>query len=128
MGGNKMKNDCKLKVPTIFVDLDGTLVKHNYDPENIPDEFLPGARDTLLSWLEKGYAVVLVTARSFVHTRQWLFKLANEQISFTQVVCNLPAGKRILINDSKDGQDTAFSYVVKRDKGWQPPDDTPWKY
>ena len=69
-----MKNINNDKRKTYFIDIDGTLVKHNYDPENIPEEFLPGALDFLKSISSE--CVILTTSRSPENIKNFLFLLA----------------------------------------------------
>lgn len=114
--GETMKNIVLDDRKAFFIDLDGTLVFHNYDPENIDDEYLPGVIDYLFSI--KDQYLVLTTARSYTHTYKILDELSETfGIHFSKVLCDLPIGERYLINDYKGTTIKAFSINVKRNKG-----------
>lgn len=110
------------KRPTAFLDLDGTLVVHNYkvDFDN-NDELLPGALDYLLSLKNNGYYLVLTTGRPEEACQGIIALLDREyNIRFDRFVFDLPTGIRVLVNDreSEDGPDKAIAVNVVRNKGW----------
>lgn len=108
---NKKSDDRK----TIFVDLDGTLVRHNLDPENIPDELLPGYEKL---FDKNKYFVVLTTARVWKHCIEIVTWLKNRGYIFDAIICNLPTGHRILVNDFRNyDEDRAFGFTIPRNKG-----------
>jgi len=108
----------KLTSGTIFIDLDGTLVVHNYTPNIIEDELLPGSVAKLKEW-QKNNCIVLTTARSYQNTKRFLDSLSEtHNFKFNFIICDLPTGKRILINDMREnGVLKADSFNLVRDKG-----------
>lgn len=113
------KNIDKRKNPCIFIDLDGTIVKHNYDPEHTMDVFIMNTVVALQQYQEKGYELCLLTARSQEHTESVVVDLLETfNINFGAIICDLSAGKRILINDYKNSNElTAYAFNFPRDKG-----------
>lgn len=103
---------------TIFVDWDGTIVKHNYTPEFTPDEFLPGAVEMLKAWKEAGHTVVVTTARHGTLEMSKIMTKMHEIIPHCLIAWGLTTGPRVLINDrSPEGATKAFAINVDRDKG-----------
>lgn len=103
---------------TIFIDLDGTLVFHNYQPNTEKDVFLPGAIEFLLNARTKGYYCVLTTNRSESNSREVissLRKLIN--FEFDRTIFDLPVGIRVLINDNKDEEVRALAFAIDRNVG-----------
>jgi len=104
---------------TIFCDLDGTLVKHIPVPSEDGNDIklLPNSAEKLKEWHEKGYYIVLTSSRPYNKVFSILSKLEEHDITFDQVICDLPIGPRHLINDSKDGEVRAIAHKLDRDKG-----------
>lgn len=101
---------------TIFIDLDGTLVEHNYDPQNIDEVFI----DSTLEFVErhKTSYLVLTTSRTFDNCRNAIRRLKEKSIEFDEILCELPTGRRILINDHKEGTyDKAIAINILRNVG-----------
>jgi predicted mannosyl-3-phosphoglycerate phosphatase (HAD superfamily) len=103
--------------PTVFLDIDGTIVKHNYNPEIYDDIFVKGAEEVLRELQEKNYLIILVTSRIQKHCERLLEVLARKRI-FVTLISDLPTGRRILINDKKYNEDKAIAINVKRDGGF----------
>jgi hypothetical protein len=107
---------------TIFIDIDGTLIKHKGNlttmlTSNI--EILPGVIYKLNEWESKGYIIILTTGR-----KECLRKITEEQllkngIFYDQLIMGLNRGERILINDIKPNNNmrVATAIQVERDKG-----------
>ena len=105
---------------TIFVDLDGTLVEHNYNPDEQEERFLPGALTFLLKMEEKGYHIILTTARSQENCQKFLELMASYGFVFHDCLFNLPTGPRIIINDNKPDSKEPYKAValnVERNRG-----------
>lgn len=103
---------------TIFIDLDGTLVLHNYSPSTQEDQFLPGSLEFLANARAKGYYCVLTTNRNESNSKRVIFllrKLIN--FEFDRTIFDLPVGIRILINDNKDNEVRAIAFPVTRNFG-----------
>lgn len=107
---------------TLFIDIDGTLVKHQGNMTKMftyEMEILPGVLEKLNEWDAMGYRIILTTGR-----KECLRKITEEQllkngIFYDQLVMGLPRGQRIIINDSKPGNDliTALAIQVNRNEG-----------
>lgn len=101
---------------TIFVDLDGTLVYHNYDPVGVDDRFLPGALTKLYTW-SKTHDIIITTARSESDCQDVMGWLNTLEINIKKWIFNLATGPRWLINDTKDGEMKAKAIEVQRNRG-----------
>ena len=100
----------------IFLDIDGTLVEHNYNPSTKPEHYLTGTLSYLMANLDK--AVILTTSRPEGYTIKVRKYLEANRVKVIAVIPNLPMGKRILINDHKPGEEQkAIAINVIRDVG-----------
>jgi len=111
------KNINKRTNPLFFVDLDGTIVEHNYDPENTMEKIIPCSINVLRSLTNYGVELCLTTARSKEHTEQILYVLENyHDLPFKYCLTDLPSGSRYLVNDFVTNK-KAFAINVKRNEG-----------
>lgn len=106
---------------TIFCDIDGTLIRHQDKPDysRLPD-LLPGSREKLCAWIAEGYRVVLCTARAATDKDQLVAMLTALEVPYHDLLCGLPSGTRILINDRKPSAiftAQALSLEIARDAG-----------
>ena len=86
--------------PLIFIDLDGTIVLHNYEVEKNFEYVIPSTINTICMAKRKGYELCLTTARSKEDCENILEILRSTyDIIFDYILYDLPAGERILIND-----------------------------
>lgn len=112
-------NTDKPKTETILVDIDGCLVKHNYNPAEIPDVLIESTYNWLRAKKDKGAIIVATTARSKDQVGNligWLPELAEV---IDDVLCNLGTGRRYLINDKKPGMPSkAIALNLIRDQGF----------
>lgn len=102
----KNKNINKELLPkTIFIDIDGTILRHNggnlSDTIKEEPQLLPGALEKLNYWESAGYQIIFTTSR-----KESLRKFTEDQllkvgISFDQLIMGLTMGERVLINDLK---------------------------
>lgn len=114
----KMVESEKVRPYTIFVDLDGTLIRHNYEPFTIPDVFLPHSLDRLEAWHKLGHLVVITTARNPLEAAKPMAIIRQRLVDDVAVIYGCSTGIRVLINDrGQDGQDKAFAVNVDRNKG-----------
>ena len=105
----------KLK-KTWFIDIDGTLLKHNNDLENKFDEIIPNSLE-FLKTIENDI-VILTTSRPKEFKDKTENFLGLNKIKYDQIIYDLPYGERILINDNKiSGLITAYSISLQRDSG-----------
>ena len=102
---------------TWFLDLDGTLVKHNGHLTDGRDSLLPGA-DALLAQIPADDLVVIVTSRGENHraaTRACSWPSTG--IRYDHIIFGAPFGERIVVNDAKpSGLRTAVAVNVSRDQ------------
>tara|TARA_B110000014_G_C19564051_1_gene300886 strand:+ start:151 stop:501 length:351 start_codon:yes stop_codon:yes gene_type:complete len=103
---------------TWFIDIDGTILKHN--------GYLIDKKDTILKGVKKFFKkipkkdkIILITSRKKNILKKTLLFLKKNNIRFDQVIFDLPYGERILINDikPKNNLKTAISINVKRNEG-----------
>ena len=106
---------------TFFVDIDGTLLKHQGNLHNIitaAPEILPYVLEKFIEWRRDGHYIVLTTARAEGTRLATEHQLAKCGIFYDQLVMGLTNGQRILINDNNpDGLPTAIAHAVTRDAG-----------
>jgi hypothetical protein len=104
---------------TWFLDLDGTLVKHNGHLTDDGDTLLPGAL-ALLAGIPADDLVVIVTSRAEIHRVATEVFLAENGIRYDHIIFGAPVGERIVVNDAKpSGLRTAVSVSLDRDQGPQ---------
>ena len=104
---------------TWLIDLDGTLVKHNYYLSNKNDLFLNGAR-SFLKKIPKNDTIIFLTSRKKKFKKSTITFLLKNKIRYNYIIFDLPFGERILINDIKPKKNlkTAISINLKRDFGF----------
>lgn len=112
-----MTNTGKLNRETIFVDLDGTLVLFNLEPERVTDRLIPSVMSYLIKKKAEGAYLICTTARTVHHTGLAIKNAGIPLDFFDDFLCDLPMGRRILINDTKDGELTAIGINLTRDRG-----------
>lgn len=108
-----------MQPPTIFCDLDGTLVYHEHDSihgKKIP-VLIPGTLEKLKEWKSKGCVIVITTGRPAPpEVTQAHLKILG--IPYDHLVMGATAGPRIVINDKKvDGSITVNSFNPDRNIG-----------
>jgi beta-phosphoglucomutase-like phosphatase (HAD superfamily) len=107
-----------MSLKTYFIDMDGTLVKHNYHPREIPDIILPGVVEFLLKLRSNGCYCILTTSRSELECKSILLRFKFEHsFEFDRHIYGLPSNIRVLINDNKNGLIKALAIAVDRDSG-----------
>lgn len=84
---------------TWILDFDGTLVEHN-GYKSGGDQWLPGAREFLLSIPEDDYVMIL-TAREQAARDMTVDFLDRNGIRYNEIRFEMPMGERILFNDNK---------------------------
>lgn len=102
---------------TWFLDFDGTLV---FQKSHLSDDdfILSTTKEFFNNIVNKNDFVIITTGRDISHKRRIENFLNKNNIKFDLVLCGLPTGARILINDKKpDGSLTAYGYNLDRDKG-----------
>ena len=107
---------------TLFLDIDGCLIKHNGNLSTqilSEPELLTGTLEKLNEWEADGHRIILTTGRKESmrkYTEEQLLKLG---IFYDQLVMGLNRGERIVINDSKPNNDmvTASAVQIERNVG-----------
>jgi len=112
----------KIDVKTLFLEIDGTLVKHeNPSITSKPSHkmvVLKGTIDRLLEWNKKGYTIILTTGRRESNRELTEKQLQEAGIFYDQLIMGVGRGPRVVINDIKpDGMITAYSINVDRNIG-----------
>jgi hydroxymethylpyrimidine pyrophosphatase-like HAD family hydrolase len=101
---------------TWFIDLDGTILKHNgYLTGN--DELLPGVKE-LWKLIPEEDCIIITTGRSTEYKESSLKILADNGLRYNHAIFGLPLGERIVLNDLKPNLKTAIAWNVERDKGF----------
>lgn len=130
MKEKNIDNGDVLAPPTIFCDIDGTLVKFPHTEEEYKAiangeevmELLPGVREKLWGWESRGCKIILTTGRREMFRYETEYALKKAGIGFEQLIMGVGCGPRYVINDRKPGiesgkKDTAFAINVDRDEG-----------
>ena len=103
-------------ISTIFCDIDGTLAIHDKEPDNLSLNIIDGSLEKLKEWNKQGYTIILTTSRTKEYELRNLLK--HYSVPYDQLICGLPSGSRILINDVKlDVKPTAYSINILRNHG-----------
>ncbi len=101
---------------TWILDVDGTLVKHNGYKIDGYDTLLDGVNEFFenLSVEDK---VVLLTARKGEYLKDLKAFLKENNIRYDNLICDMPMGERILVNDNKpSGLNCAYAINKNRDE------------
>ena len=113
----------KNKPSTIFVDIDGTLLKHQHAIscvyQNKP-KLLKGVRAKLDEWDSIGHCIILVTARKESARKITEKHLEELAIPYDKLIMGVSSGRRIIINDKQEEQfDRATAVNVITDQGFE---------
>lgn len=106
------------KSRTWFIDFDGTLVmqkSHTGDRDYI----LPETIEFFKNHVRNDDFVVVTTARQSKEHKDRISRFMSAHgLKCDHILCDLPTGPRIVINDTKpSGAETAYSVKLKRDSG-----------
>jgi len=106
---------------SIFCDIDGVLIYHNpHSTAEIEDNKPIEGYLNLNKWKRSGHKIILTTARSEKYRDQTVKLLKHLDIKYDELVMELPAGPRLLINDHKPSKtfvNQANGIEVVRDDG-----------
>ena len=108
---------------TIFLDIDGTLLRHCGSLTNIffedSPQVLDGAIEKINEWESKGYNIILTTGRKESLRRITENQLVKLGIVYDQLIMGLGGGPRYIINDLKPNSEepTAQAINLKRNGG-----------
>ena len=102
---------------TWLIDIDGTIVKHNGFLIDGHDTLLSGSKEFINNIPEED-RIILLTARGKEMKDRTEAFLRKEKVRFDDIIFNLPAGERIIINDMKpSGLNTSIAVNLRRDLG-----------
>ena len=102
---------------TWFVDFDGTLVTQRSHLSET-DTILDGTKAFFGEVVDELDRVIITTARTCDDKGRIERFLQSHGIRVDHIICGLPTGARMLVNDKKpDGTFTAFAFNLERDKG-----------
>lgn len=102
---------------TWFIDIDGTIAKHNGYLVDGHDTLLPGVK-TFFAGIPTEDRIILVSSRKEQYRKDTILFLQKNGIRFDEALFEMPMGERILINDSKSsGLQTALALNPKRNEG-----------
>lgn len=94
--------NCLRKKCSIFCDIDGVLIYHNpHSTTKIEDNKPIDGYLNLNKWKQLGHKIILTTARSEKYRDETVKLLKHLDIKYDELVMELPAGPRLLINDHK---------------------------
>jgi dTDP-glucose pyrophosphorylase len=117
-------NEYYLEKPsTIFLDLDGTVLKHAHhydDSQNVNPELLNGVLDRLNKWIVAGHKIVITTARREANRKLVETQLRELGLHWDYMVMDVSKGKRFLVNDKlqRVDDDRAIGINVITDSGF----------
>lgn len=110
-----------MRAGTIFLDIDGTLLKHQGSLTLLmtqPAEIISGVIDKLNEWEGRGFNIVLTTGRKESQRALTERQLESLGIFYDQLIMGIGGGPRYLVNDKqKDGTPMAFAFNLTRDGG-----------
>ena len=114
---NKIKLSKNLS-HTWFIDLDGSIVKHNGYIVDKKDSLLDGVSVFFRNIPTKDI-IIITTSRKKKFKKKTIEFLKKNKIRFNEIMFDLSYGERILINDIKPNQKlkTSISINLKRNYG-----------
>ena len=114
---NKIKLSKNLS-HTWFIDLDGSILKHNGYIVDKEDSLLDGVSFFFKNIPTKDI-IIITTSRKKKFKKKTIEFLKKNKIRFNEIMFDLPYGERILINDIKPNQNlkTSISINLKRNYG-----------
>jgi NDP-sugar pyrophosphorylase family protein len=124
----KVKEFTGDKPKSIFIDIDGTLLKHMHTISDVYSTeaiVLPGVIEKLNEWDSQGYKVILTTARKESTRQLTEDQLRKFGIAWDFLIMGV-GGRRYIINDklSEKGKDRAVGINVITNEGFKTVD---WK-
>jgi ribonucleotide monophosphatase NagD (HAD superfamily) len=99
---------------TWIIDIDGTILKHNGHLDG-KEEILEGVKE-FFEMIDKCDKVIFISSRQEQYKERLEKFLKESDIKYDTIICGVPFGERILINDKKSsGLKTAFAINKIRD-------------
>jgi hypothetical protein len=111
-----------IKNPTLFVDIDGTLVKYRKFSELAESTLTPiqDVIDFVNSHFDSGSVIIITTARPETYREFTENELGTLGIKYNQIVMNCGRGTRVILNDidpDKPELPRAIGLNLERDGG-----------
>ena len=104
---------------TWFIDLDGTILKHDGLFNEGGDELLPGVHE-LWEAIPVDDCIIITTARKPMYEKETVDFLKKSHLRYDHIIFGLAHGERIIMNDEKPGGlQTAIAWNVKRNVGFK---------
>ena len=113
---NKIKLSKNLS-HTWFIDLDGSIVKHNGYIVDKEDSLLDGVSVFFRNIPTKDI-IVITTSRKKKFKKKTIKFLKKNKIRFNEIMFDLPYGERILINDIKPNQKLKTSIIINHKRNY----------
>ena len=104
----KIKEFSTDKPKTLFLDIDGTLLKHQHTITDVylqPAEILPGVIEKINEWDSQGHTIILVTARKESTRELTERQLRQFGLAWNHLIMGVGGGRRFLINDKLNEND-----------------------
>ena len=111
----KVKEFSTDKPKTLFLDIDGTLLKHQHTISDVyaqEAEVLPGVVEKINEWDSQGHTIILVTARKESTREITERQLRQFGLAWNQLVMGVGGGRRILVNDKLQETDIDRAVAV----------------
>lgn len=106
----------KTKKPkTLFIDIDGTVLKHVHTISDVykeTPELLPGVLDKINTWDSQGHRIIFVTARKESTREITEQQLRSFGLAWDQLVMGVTSGERYLINDKLERNDADRAVAI----------------
>lgn len=117
------------KPKNLFVDLDGTILKHLHrfsELHTVPPSLLDGVRAKMNEWDSIGHRIILCTARKESARAMTEAQLRELGLCWDELVMGLTSGDRVLVNDklTDAAPDRAVAINVATNKGF---DQVDWR-
>lgn len=104
----KVKEFKTAKPKTLFIDIDGTVLKHQHsisDVYSAPAEILPNVVAKINEWDSHGHKIIFVTARKESTRAITEQQLRQFGLAWDQLIMGVGGGARVLINDKLNRTD-----------------------
>ena len=111
----KIKEFSTDKPKTLFLDIDGTLLKHQHTISDVyaqEAEILPGVVEKINEWDSQGHTIILVTARKESTREITERQLRQFGLAWNQLVMGVGGGRRVLVNDKLQTTDIDRAIAV----------------
>lgn len=119
----KVKEFRTKKPKTLFIDIDGTVLKHMHTISQVyreASEVLPDVVSKINEWDSHGHRIVFCTARKESTRKITESQLREHGLAWDQLVMGVGGGERVLINDklNKTDSDRALAINVVTNEGF----------